>query len=98
MQAEVHLPNKFVIGTWILRKHSINQAKMTGKKQRSFYRRKLGRVDVLGAVQKSISSRIAEFGRYGGRGFITNPLSVTEWNLTMFSIIFYKVSSLDNVK
>ena len=31
-------------------------------------------------------------------GFITNPLSVTEWNLTMFSIIFYKVSSLDNVK
>ena len=52
----------------------------------------------LGAVQKSISSRIAEFGRYGGRGFITNPLSVTEWNLTMFSIIFYKVSSLDTVK
>ena len=52
----------------------------------------------LGAVQKSISSRIAEFGRYGGRGFITNPLSVTELNLTMFSIIFYKVSSLGNVK
>ena len=52
----------------------------------------------LGAVQKSISSRIAEFGRYGGRGFITNPLNVTEWNLAMFSIIFYKVSSLDNVK
>ena len=54
--------------------------------------------DLLGTVQKSISSRIAEFGRYGGRGFITNPLSVTEWNLTMFSIIFYKVSSLDNLK
>ena len=52
----------------------------------------------LGAVQKSISSRIAEFGRYGGRGFITNPLSVTEWNLTMFSIVFYKVLSLGDVK
>ena len=39
-----------------------------------------------------------EFGRYGGRGFITNPLSVTEWNLTMFSIVFCKVSTLDNVK
>ena len=54
--------------------------------------------DNLGAVQKSISPRIAEFGRYGGRGFITNPLSVTEWNLTMFSIIFCKVSTLDNAK
>ena len=52
----------------------------------------------LGAIQKSISSRIAEFGRYGGRGFITNPLNLTEWNLTMFPIIFYKVSSLDNLR
>ena len=34
----------------------------------------------------------------GKWGFITNLLSVTEWNLTMFSIIFCKVSTLDNVK
>ena len=53
---------------------------------------------LLGVVQKSILSRIAEFGRYRGRGFITNPLSMTKWNLTMFSIIFCKISTLDNVK
>ena len=48
--------------------------------------------------QKFTSSRMAEFGRYGGRGFITNPLSMTEWNLIMFSIIFCTVSMLENVK
>ena len=62
-------------------------------------RRKQLNWQILGVVQKSISSRIAEFGRcYGGRGFITNPLSVTEWNLTMFSITFGKISMLENVK
>ena len=49
-------------------------------------------IDHDGAVEKSISSsQIAEFGCYWGRGFITNPLSLTEWNLTMFSIPFCKV-------
>ena len=52
----------------------------------------------LGAVQKSILPWIEEFGRYGGREFITNPLSVTELNLTMYSIIFCKVSTLNRVK
>ena len=70
---------------------------MTDNLNRTFYNILRG-LTCLGAVQKSISSRIAEFGRYGGRGFITNPLSVTEWNLTMFSIVFYKVLSLGNVK
>ena len=62
---------------------------------------KVGYVDsnkCSGAIQKSISSLIAEFGRYGGRWFITNSLSVMEWNLTMFSIKFCKVSMLDDVK
>ena len=52
----------------------------------------------LGAIQKSISSQMAEFGRYRRRGFINYLLSMTEWSLTMFSIIFCKVSMLDNVK
>ena len=52
----------------------------------------------LGAIQKSISSQIADFGCYGGMEFITNQLNVTEWNLTMFSIIFCKALTLDNVK
>ena len=48
---------------------------------------------------KSISSQIAEFGcNGGGGGFITNLLRVMEWNLTMFSIIFCKVSTMDNIK
>ena len=34
----------------------------------------------------------------GGKGFITNSLSLTEWKLMMFSIIFCQVSTLDNVK
>ena len=49
-------------------------------------------------AKKHISSQIVEFGCCRGRGFISNPLSLREWSLTMFSIIFCKVSTLNNVR
>ena len=55
----------------------------------------------LGTVQTSISSQISDLAIYEGMVFINNHLSVTEWSLTtfsIFSVIFCKVSVLDNVK
>ena len=34
----------------------------------------------------------------GGGGFINNPLRRTEWNISIFSMIFCKLSMLDYVK